>query len=162
RELMETVWPGITVGEANLRVHIAELRDALGDGKEGTRYIVTSAGRGYRFVAPVSRSNNRDDRRVPSGATLSPSNLPACLARMVGRADDTLMLSTQLAATRFVTVVGAGGVGKTTITVAVAYDLMPVFADALFFIDLGALNDPKLVATSLAAVLGLSVQSVDP
>src|ERR1700757_2535784 len=56
RELISRVWPDVTVDEANLRVHIASLRKALGDGREGTRYIVTVAGRGYCFVAPVTRS----------------------------------------------------------------------------------------------------------
>src|ERR1700743_479404 len=54
-ELISRVWPDVTVEEANLRVHIANLRKALGDGREGTRYIVTVARRGYCFVAPVSR-----------------------------------------------------------------------------------------------------------
>src|SRR5580700_2023376 len=55
-ELISRVWPDVTVEEANLRVHIASLRKALGDGRAGTRYIVTAAGRGYCFVAPVTRS----------------------------------------------------------------------------------------------------------
>ena len=55
-ELISRVWPDVAVEEANLRVHIASLRKALGDGREGTRYIVTVAGRGYSFVAPVTRS----------------------------------------------------------------------------------------------------------
>ena len=55
-ELISRVWPDVTVEEANLRVQIASLRKALGDGREGVRYIVTVAGRGYCFVAPVTRS----------------------------------------------------------------------------------------------------------
>ena len=47
KELISRVWPNVTVEEANLRVHIANLRKALGDGREGARYIVTVAGRGY-------------------------------------------------------------------------------------------------------------------
>ena len=56
KELLSRVWPGVTVEEANLRGHIASLRRALGDGREGARYIVTVPGRGYSFVAPVTRS----------------------------------------------------------------------------------------------------------
>src|SRR5437660_11027811 len=55
-ELISRVWPDVKVEEANLRVHIANLRKVLGDGREGARYIVTVAGRGYSFVAPVTRS----------------------------------------------------------------------------------------------------------
>jgi DNA-binding winged helix-turn-helix (wHTH) protein len=48
-ELLETAWPGLHVDDSNLRVHIAALRKALGDG----RYIQTVPLRGYCFVAPV-------------------------------------------------------------------------------------------------------------
>src|SRR5580700_3812944 len=45
-ELLARVWPDVTVEEANLRVHIAGLRKALGEGREDARYIVTIPGRG--------------------------------------------------------------------------------------------------------------------
>src|SRR5262245_29702262 len=54
RNLMATVWPDVTVEEGSLRFHIASLRKALGEGRGGTRYIATLAGRGYCFVAPIS------------------------------------------------------------------------------------------------------------
>src|SRR6185437_8213118 len=62
---------------------------------------------------------------------------------------------------RFVTIVGAGGVGKTTVAVATGHELTEAFAGAVLFVDLGALGDPKLVAPSIAAMLGLPVQSDD-
>ena len=62
---------------------------------------------------------------------------------------------------RFVTIVGAGGVGKTTVAVAVGHDLIEAFAGAVLFVDLGALRDPNLLAMSVASMLGLSVQSDD-
>jgi DNA-binding winged helix-turn-helix (wHTH) protein len=57
KKLMARVWPDVTVDEGNLRFHIAALRRALEDGQSGARYVTTIAGRGYCFVAPVSRSN---------------------------------------------------------------------------------------------------------
>jgi DNA-binding winged helix-turn-helix (wHTH) protein len=60
RDLLARAWPDVTVEESSLRFHIASLRKALGDGKDGARYITTLAGRGYCFVAPVSRSGDRD------------------------------------------------------------------------------------------------------
>src|SRR5215475_6011394 len=59
RDLLARVWPDVTVEEGSLRFHIAGLRKALGDGKNGARYITTLAGRGYCFVAPISRPNGR-------------------------------------------------------------------------------------------------------
>ena len=54
-ELIAKVWPHTFVEECNLKVQIAALRRALGDGQAGNRYISTIAGRGYCFVAPVIR-----------------------------------------------------------------------------------------------------------
>src|SRR5690242_9088441 len=51
-DLMAQVWSNISVEEGSLRFHIANLRKALGDGKDGARYITTESGRGYCFVAP--------------------------------------------------------------------------------------------------------------
>lgn len=162
RDLIALVWPDVTVEESSLRFHIARLRMVLGDGKDGARYITTLAGRGYCFVAPVSRSSDRAPASAGLATVVPHTNVPSPLIRMVGRADSILMVSTQLTATRFVTIVGAGGVGKTTIAVAVGHELMDAFAGAVLFVDLGALSDPRLTATSLAAMLGLSVQSADP
>ncbi|TFW33538.1 winged helix-turn-helix domain-containing protein, partial [Pseudomonas fluorescens] len=54
QHLMAEIWPNSVVEEINLRVHMAALRKALGDGQAGQRYIVTVAQRGYSFVAPYS------------------------------------------------------------------------------------------------------------
>ena len=80
---------------------------------------------------------------------------------MVGRNDDVLRLSAQLNASRFVTIVGVGGVGKTTVAVAVGHHLIEAFAGAVLFVDLGMLGDPDMVTTAMASMLGLSVQSND-
>jgi predicted ATPase/DNA-binding winged helix-turn-helix (wHTH) protein len=160
-DLLALVWPDVTVEEASLRFHIASLRKVLGDGKDGARYITTLAGRGYCFVAPVSRSIDRSNERAAIVARVPFANLPSRLHRMIGRADDVLALSNRLCGTRFVTIVGAGGVGKTTVAVAVGHDLMEAFAGNVLLVDLGMLSDARLVATTLASMLGLSVQSDD-
>src|SRR6267142_6154204 len=59
RELIDRVWPDVIVEEVNLRVHVANLRKALGDGRDGARYVANVPGRGYCFVAPVIRSASR-------------------------------------------------------------------------------------------------------
>jgi DNA-binding winged helix-turn-helix (wHTH) protein len=83
RDLLARVWPDVTVEESSLRFHIAALRKALGDGKDGARYITTAAGRGYCFVAPVARSNDRADPNSPLTVSFSHANLPSRLSRMV-------------------------------------------------------------------------------
>ncbi len=160
KDLLDRVWPDVTVEESSLRFALAGLRKALGDGQDGARYITTLAGRGYCFVAPISRSGG------PRPAETAPmsfphANLPGRLTRMVGRDDDVLKISTQLNASRLVTIVGAGGIGKTTAAIATGHHLLEPFAGAVLFVDLAMLSDPNLVATAAASMLGLSVQSSD-
>src|ERR1700733_12475901 len=83
RDLMARVWPDVTVEEGSLRFHIASLRKALGDGKQGARYITTLAGRGYCFVAPISRSHQDDVQAANADVPSFPhTNLPGRLTRM--------------------------------------------------------------------------------
>jgi predicted ATPase/DNA-binding winged helix-turn-helix (wHTH) protein len=161
KDLMSRVWPDVSVEEGSLRFHMASLRKALGDGKNGARYITTFAGRGYCFVAPISRASSPGEVASVSGANFPHPNLPARLGRMVGRDGDVLKLSAQLTSFRLVTIVGAGGIGKTTVAVAVAHHLAEAFAGAVLFVDLGMLSDPKLTATAVASMMGVSVQSND-
>jgi predicted ATPase len=81
---------------------------------------------------------------------------------MVGRDDTVRSLADQLQMWRFVSIVGPGGVGKTTVAISVAHTLSDGFHDAVFFIDLAALTDPQLVPTAIASALGLMVQTQDP
>jgi DNA-binding winged helix-turn-helix (wHTH) protein len=55
QELMDHVWSEVTVEEGSLRVHVAAIRKALGDGQFGNRYIANIKGRGYSFVGTVVR-----------------------------------------------------------------------------------------------------------
>jgi predicted ATPase/DNA-binding winged helix-turn-helix (wHTH) protein len=161
KDLLSRVWPDVIVEEGSLRFHMNGLRKALGDGQGGARYITTLPGRGYCFVATVSRSASpRDDTPVVVG-NFPHANLPNRLSRVVGRDEDVLKLAAQLNASRFVTIVGAGGVGKTTVAIAVGHRLIDAFSGALLFVDLGMLGDPNLVTAGMASMLGLSVQSND-
>ena len=161
-ELLKRVWPNINVGEGSLRVHVAALRKALGDGEGHARYLATLTGRGYSFVAPVALSN---EARPVARAVQMPEQLqklPARSTRMVGRDEIVHEISQRLEADRFVTVAGPGGIGKTTVAVAVARHLLENFAGDACFFDLGPLSDPLLVPGVVASTLGLSVRSSDP
>jgi predicted ATPase/DNA-binding winged helix-turn-helix (wHTH) protein len=161
KDLLSRVWPDVLVEEGSLRFHMNGLRKALGDGQGDARYITTLPGRGYCFVAPGSwRASPSND--TPVAANNFPhANLPNRLSRVVGRDEDVLKLSAQLNASRFVTIVGAGGVGKTTVAIAVGHHLKDAFSGALLFVDLGMLSNPELITAGMASMLGLSVQSND-
>jgi predicted ATPase len=160
-ELMSTLWADTSVVEGVLRTHVYNLRKILGDGVGGMRYITSVAGRGYCFVAPVIHGAGAAVTRTASNAPERAHGLPPRLARIAGRDDALRLLAAQLAEHRFVTVVGAAGIGKTTIAVAVGHALLDDFAGAVRFIDLGALTEPGLVAATVAATLGASTQTDD-
>ena len=80
---------------------------------------------------------------------------------MVGRDDIVRSLAEQLQMRRFVSIVGPGGIGKTTVAISVAHTRTDGFHDAIFFIDLAPLTDPQLVPTAVASTLGFIVQTED-
>jgi predicted ATPase/DNA-binding winged helix-turn-helix (wHTH) protein len=159
-ELIDRVWPNIVVDEAALRVHIAALRKVLGDGQGGVRYVENVVGRGYRFVAPVAH-HEADASQRTSVAENFRDGLPAPLSRMIGRSTIVDTLVARVAQQRFVTIVGPGGIGKTTVALAVADGLLQGSGYRACFVDLASLSDPLLVPGTLASVLGLGVLSRD-
>ena len=165
RELIARVWRGLVVDPSNLRVHMTGLRKALGDRDGRDRYIASVTGQGYCFVAPVRREvDSEPPTRVPEypcGTARQRLLLPAVLARMIGREEAVRTIAADLIADRFVTIIGPGGMGKTTVAVSVANAMREEFAGAVCFIDVGAISDPKLVATTIASTLGLTIQTED-
>ena len=158
-ELTTRVWPDTFVEESSLRVHIAGLRRALGDGQAGNRYVANIPGRGYRFVAPVAVSQ-KTGPIVPKIPTATPAhNLPASLIRMIGREDVTRTLSAWLLRRRFITIVGPAGIGKTTVALAVANRLLGTYGDGVYFVDLCHITDPLRITRVLALVFGLAAHS---
>lgn len=174
RELMARAWPSTTVDESSVRVHVAGLRKALGDGRDGTRYIVNVPGRGYCFVAtatsdplptstPAATGPAPAAPAPPQAAKAPPrsTRLPPRLARMIGRDQTIRDLSEQLVTRRLVTLHGPGGIGKTTTAVATGHALLDEFDGAVCFADLALINDTNLVAGIVAATFDLPVQTSD-
>jgi predicted ATPase/DNA-binding winged helix-turn-helix (wHTH) protein len=161
QELIARVWPKTFVEDANLKIQVSALRRALGDGQGGHRYVVTVPGRGYNFVAPV----RRDDGSRPPAAPTSPAatlhNLPFAATRLIGREDAVAALVSRLSRERLVTIVGPGGIGKTTVALAVAERMIAEYEHGVWLVDLAPLSDPRLVSSAVATVLGLDVRTGD-
>ncbi len=159
-ELVAIVWPRTVVEESSLRVHVAALRKVLGDGQSGARYILNQPGRGYCFVAELARVQERPGAFIAEAMALSGDEhlgrLPARLTRMIGRAESVALLEAQLKFGRFVTIVGPGGIGKTTMALAVAEAQGLSFGTALAYIDLAPIANGALISSVLMAALGLS------
>ncbi|SHM30793.1 Predicted ATPase [Rhizobacter sp. OV335] len=169
-ELVARVWPHTVVEETSLRVHISALRKVLGDGVDGSRYIANVPGRGYAFVGETRSSPDHvgGQRAVPPSGTewattVSPAAqpLPPRLTRPIGREQTIVQIAELLARERLVSVVGAGGMGKTTVALAVAEGLSRRFADGACLVELSHLSDPALVAAELGQAQGLIVSPGD-
>lgn len=159
--LIAGVWPNSVVEDINLRVHMAALRKALGDGQAGQRYIVTVAQRGYSFVAPYSLEHLEQPATHPA-PTPGGHNLPLRRTRMIGRQSLVDNLVTQLPRQRFITLVGPGGIGKTTVALRVAEQLIGRYRDGILLLDLAPINKPSMIAAHLASLLELSLHDDDP
>jgi predicted ATPase/DNA-binding winged helix-turn-helix (wHTH) protein/class 3 adenylate cyclase len=156
--LSARLWPNIVVEEGALRVHVAALRKALRDGQEGRRYIANIAGRGYSFAGEVVAT---DEPGTTATAPPKPTP-PLSVARLFGRAEVVETLSTRLAQQRLITITGPGGIGKTSVGLAVADRMRPGLPDGVCLIDFAPLADSRLVPTALASALGIGVVSENP
>lgn len=161
-ELMEAVWPATTVDDSGLRVHLASLRKVLDDGKEGARYITNVPGRGYCFVAPISRLTNLDSFDTLSSDKGRRLKLPPLLTNLVGRDSVISLIESQLLQNRFVSIVGAGGIGKTSVAIAIGQSIAQKTETGVVFVDFASILDPRLSSTLLASTLGLTIQAADP
>lgn len=161
QQLIAGVWPNSVVEDINLRVHMAALRKALGDGQAGQRYIVTVAQRGYSFVAPYSLEQI-EQHPDAEGPQPSGHNLPVRRTRLIGRQLLVDSLVTQLARQRFITLVGPGGIGKTTVALRVAEQLIGRYRDGIRLLDLAPINDPLMITPHLATLLDLSLHDAEP
>jgi predicted ATPase/DNA-binding winged helix-turn-helix (wHTH) protein len=160
QELMDHVWSDVTVEEGSIRVHVAAIRKALGDGQFGNRYIANIKGRGYSFVGTVvSLAVGRESR---SAKSRQQGRLPARPIMMIGRETVVSKVSDKIRNERFVTLLGPGGIGKTTIALAVGRTLAKEFAGKVHFVDLESLTDPRHVAGAVATSLGFAIKSKDP
>ncbi len=153
KDLMERVWGDLVVDEGNLRFNMYAIRKALGDGAEGARYIANTANKGYSFVAAIERLAAAPERRVE--APRRARSLPALAASIVGREGELAAIEDALVQRRLVSIVGAGGIGKTTAAIACAQRAAPHFGEDVCFVDLSSISEPALIRGAVATAIGL-------
>jgi predicted ATPase/DNA-binding winged helix-turn-helix (wHTH) protein len=147
-ELLEALWPKTYVQPEVLKSHIAAIRAVLGDDARKPIYIETLSRRGYRFIAPATEGASAR----PSGRT----NLPEAVSELIGREAELRAVTALATEYRLVSLVGAGGIGKTRLSMEVARHLLPRFSDGVFVAELGPLSRPELVPVTVASVLGIT------
>src|SRR5262244_1136941 len=169
-ELMAEVWPGVVVEENNIQVHISAVRKVLATAGDGERYLLTVAGRGYRFVAPVKRESVAEIKAapapgpdqsaaVPAAFGAATNNLPQQLTSLIGREADLADIQARLGSHRLVTLTGSGGGGKTRLTIEAGRGLLDRYPDGVWLAELAPLNDAQLVTSIIGDVLGVSLSA---
>ncbi len=143
-ELISRVWPDTIVSDDSLTQLMNELRRALGDTDRSL--VRTIARRGY--LLSVARE-----------AAIAASPLPPMTgATLFGRQADLAAIVDLLQQQRLVTITGAGGIGKTTLALAVAHRLLAHRARDAWWVDLSVLSEPAQVLPAIAAVVGVELK----
>ncbi len=158
-ELMARVWPRRVVGETNLQTQILALRHAFGSERH---LIRTVAGRGYQFTGRIeSLSSGLEPgagaEPLEAADDLAPMNLPLSVSELIGRDREVAEILDLVRTGRLVTLIGAGGMGKTRLALAVARLLLRQFPDGVWLAELSPLSDPGLVPATVAAAIGLEL-----
>jgi predicted ATPase/DNA-binding winged helix-turn-helix (wHTH) protein len=148
-ELYEQTWPGLTVNEDNLKAQIYGLRKAL----VGHGHLILAEGSGYRFVGDVSTP------RAPSASSPKRrSRAPRTTTEPIGRDKVIGGILELLGKNRLVTILGPGGIGKTTVALAVANELDNVYPDGICFVELDRIANENEVCATVAGSIELPVQ----
>lgn len=160
-DLLDAAWPGLVVEENNLSVQIAALRKVLGH-----QVIATIPGIGYRFSATPelapSEATRADPIAASSRSSTSTGNLPAVLPELIGREDDVSDLAGLVRQHRVVSAVGAGGIGKTRLALAVAHRIRDEYDSGAWMVELSSLTDPALLPAAVAQALGIRLPGQRP
>lgn len=164
-ELLSTVWTGVVVEEASVRVHMSLLRKALGepgDGDDWKEWITNVPLRGYRFNGRVIRElvDNSAEAGLELAAPFTP--LPARLSELIGRESDIEGILASMESHRLVTIIGPGGIGKTSVAIRAAERSQHKSGADVAFVDLSPLISPDHVLGTLARSVGIAADLPDP
>src|SRR5258705_4354186 len=154
-QLMSLVWPDRVVEENNLPAQIAVLRKVFGADRHLLR---TVAGRGSQFTGEIRATPATSAGPSPASRM---TNLPEAVSELIGREAELEEVAALVTEHRLVSLVGAGGIGKTRLGLEVARHLLPRFPDGAFVAELGPLSSPELVPATVASALGLTHVAAD-
>jgi predicted ATPase len=143
-ELLDAIWGDRFVSESALTSRVKAARRAVGDDGRAQRVIKTVHGRGYQLVAVV--------REVAGGGRRA---LPRLRNVPIGRDDDIESVVERTRDARLVTITGSGGIGKTTVALAVADRLESEYADGVVFADLSPVPPQADITRAVAEAAGL-------
>jgi DNA-binding winged helix-turn-helix (wHTH) protein len=153
--LITCIWPDTCVSENNLKVQIAALRRALGEGRRGERYVATVNGRGYRFVAPVKRQDAFQGQG--NDVVTEEQSEVSRWIRSFEHNQIVEALTRELPSRPGNPVVGSGSIGQTPLALVLANLLVRACRDNVRVVELAALPDSQVVQSAIAAALAAGI-----
>ncbi|EJL20403.1 winged helix-turn-helix domain-containing protein [Novosphingobium sp. AP12] len=147
-DLFAAVWPDVYVHESNLKVTVATLRRTLRRHAPAENFIATVAGRGYWLAdlpTPTSAISQIDTSQIPDQSN-----------SIIGRTDAIAELCEVISQHRLTSVVGVGGLGKTTVALAAAHQLAEEEEQLVAYVDMSRVAGDEFVAPTIAAALNIT------
>jgi predicted ATPase/DNA-binding winged helix-turn-helix (wHTH) protein len=148
QEFIDGAWGGTTIADSTYRTQFSIIRSAIGSSS-----IRNSNGIGYQLTVPVEAVDAPSVPAIETAPSLARPPLPT--SRLVGRDDDLAGLLETCSGARRVTVIGTGGVGKTTLVLYAVPLLRERFGDQIVWIDLAPANSASAVGAAAARALGI-------
>lgn len=165
-ELLDEIWGDRFVSESALTTRIKQIRRELGDDGTEQRVVKTVYGKGYRFVGEVELTGSpaHGDELAsvvadPASADAPSHNLPRLRSGVIGRERELAAATDAVTRNRLTTLVGVGGVGKTTLAIATGHAMLASYPHGVWFVDLVPVSDGDQVPLALAKAAGLSLRT---
>jgi predicted ATPase/DNA-binding winged helix-turn-helix (wHTH) protein len=154
-DLIEKIWAGVVVEENNLQAQVSAIRRALGPDRN---MISTEFGRGYRLITPRHPSVVLG---TMSEERMAPPSLPKPVTALLGRAAELADIERLIVDSRFVTITGPGGIGKTRLAIEIGRRLPALFADGVYLAEIGKIAEGDLMWPTIAAALQMPRSGAD-
>jgi predicted ATPase/DNA-binding winged helix-turn-helix (wHTH) protein len=154
-QLLDGVWGDRFVSESALTTRIKSVRQALGDDGSRQAIIRTVHGRGYEFIATVEMLELPAVEQLVAAASPD-STLPAAMQTLIGRESLLERLAVALRERRLITLVGPGGVGKTSVGLELARRVADRFPDGVKLVELVAVGDEDATLEAVATAIDVN------
>jgi len=155
-ELLDAIWGDRFVSESALTTRIKSVRQAVDDDGSRQAIIRTVHGKGYEFIAPIEMLPGAVAPAGPAQPTIA--GLGTAIQPLIGRDSLMALLGDALAAHRLITLVGPGGVGKTSVGLELARMAAPDYPDGVSVVELVSVVDEEATSAAVATAIDVNLR----